>query len=212
MFKKYLIIGLISLLLFSSNFVLALESPQNPPYFELTPTTSTATVTDTFVITLTEASLIPIGNYCGYTNPLFVVYSLIDGDVAVKYEYGFSTDFCSVQQLVYSIATFQDMSMGVGDYVVTIFADQTYPMSDTYANLIASTDLLDYQEYSILEPEPEPEPATDSKIEVVLTNTDDNFYIDKVYTYGEITICFLLFLIFGVIFWELLLKITKKDV
>jgi hypothetical protein len=49
-------------------------------------------------------------------------------------------------------------------------------------------------------------------IEIELANTDHNFFIKREYTYGEITVCFLLLAILGVRFWELLLKIVKKDV
>jgi hypothetical protein len=48
-------------------------------------------------------------------------------------------------------------------------------------------------------------------MEVVLSDTNNNFYIKKQYTYGEITICFLLIAILSLKFWELVLKITKKD-
>jgi len=49
-------------------------------------------------------------------------------------------------------------------------------------------------------------------IEVQLSDPAHNFFIDRSYTYGEITICFLLILIVGLRFWELLLKVVKKDV
>jgi hypothetical protein len=48
-------------------------------------------------------------------------------------------------------------------------------------------------------------------IEIDLSDPANAFYIKKVYTYGEITICFLLILLVGLKFWELLLKIVKKD-
>lgn len=47
--------------------------------------------------------------------------------------------------------------------------------------------------------------------EVILSDTNNNFFIKKQYTYGEITICFLLIAILAVKFWELILKATKKD-
>jgi hypothetical protein len=49
-------------------------------------------------------------------------------------------------------------------------------------------------------------------IEIQLADTGNNFFIKKEYSYGEITICFLLIAILGLKFWELILKITKKDV
>lgn len=49
-------------------------------------------------------------------------------------------------------------------------------------------------------------------IEIETASADHNFFIKREYTYGEITICFLLLAILGVKFWELLLKIVKKDV
>jgi hypothetical protein len=49
-------------------------------------------------------------------------------------------------------------------------------------------------------------------IEIETSTPDHNFFIKREYTYGEITVCFLLIAILGVLFWELLLKIVKKDV
>lgn len=49
-------------------------------------------------------------------------------------------------------------------------------------------------------------------IEIELSDPAHNFFIKREYTYGEITICFLLLAILGLKFWELLLKIVKKDV
>lgn len=46
-------------------------------------------------------------------------------------------------------------------------------------------------------------------IEVELSNPANNFFIKKQYSYGEITICFLLILIFGVKLWDILLRITN---
>ena len=48
-------------------------------------------------------------------------------------------------------------------------------------------------------------------IEVELSNPNNNFFIEKQYSYGEITICFLLITVLAVQFWTTLLKITKKD-
>jgi hypothetical protein len=49
-------------------------------------------------------------------------------------------------------------------------------------------------------------------LEIELSDPAHNFFIKKEYSYGEITICFLLLAILGVQFWGLLLKIVKKDV
>ena len=48
--------------------------------------------------------------------------------------------------------------------------------------------------------------------EIQLSDPANTFYIKKEYTYGEITICFLLITLIGIKFWDLLLKIVKKDV
>jgi hypothetical protein len=49
-------------------------------------------------------------------------------------------------------------------------------------------------------------------LEIELNDPAHNFFIERQYSYGEITICFLLIAILGVMFWQLLLKIIKKDV
>jgi hypothetical protein len=47
-------------------------------------------------------------------------------------------------------------------------------------------------------------------IEVELENPDNNFLIEPGYTYGEITIAFLLIVLIAVVFFRELLDITKK--
>lgn len=47
--------------------------------------------------------------------------------------------------------------------------------------------------------------------EVVLNDTNNNFFIQRQYTYGEITICFLLIAILAVKVWFVLNITTKKD-
>lgn len=43
-------------------------------------------------------------------------------------------------------------------------------------------------------------------IEIQAANPDNNFYIKKTFTFGEITICIFLILIFGILFWRELRK------
>lgn len=52
---------------------------------------------------------------------------------------------------------------------------------------------------------------TTTTLEIELNDPAHNFLIARQYSYGEITICFLLIAILSVKFWELILKITKKD-
>lgn len=47
-------------------------------------------------------------------------------------------------------------------------------------------------------------------IEVEMSNPSQNFFLVKKYSYGEITICFLLLTILGVIFWKVLKDEFKK--
>jgi len=47
-------------------------------------------------------------------------------------------------------------------------------------------------------------------IEVELDNSDNNFLIEPVYSYGEITIAFLTIVLIAVIFYRELLEIIKK--
>lgn len=51
----------------------------------------------------------------------------------------------------------------------------------------------------------------DNTSEIEMSDPAHNFFINREYTYGEITVCFLLIAILAVKFWELVLKITKKD-
>lgn len=48
-------------------------------------------------------------------------------------------------------------------------------------------------------------------IEIETADASHNFFIKREYTYGEITIAFLLILLVGIKFWEVLLQIIKKD-
>jgi hypothetical protein len=45
---------------------------------------------------------------------------------------------------------------------------------------------------------------------VELDDEDNNFHIQNSYSYGDITECFLLIFIAGVLFWNLILKATSK--
>jgi hypothetical protein len=47
-------------------------------------------------------------------------------------------------------------------------------------------------------------------IEIEMTDPANNFFIDRVYTYGDITQILLLITIAGLMFWNLLIKIFDK--
>lgn len=47
-------------------------------------------------------------------------------------------------------------------------------------------------------------------IEVQLADADHNFFLEKQYDYGEITICFLLIILIGMMFWKLLLETIES--
>lgn len=49
-------------------------------------------------------------------------------------------------------------------------------------------------------------------IEMQLSNTDNNFFIEKYYSYGDITICFLLLFILSIEIWKLTGDFFKKNV
>lgn len=46
---------------------------------------------------------------------------------------------------------------------------------------------------------------------VMLNDNDNDFYIQKSYTYGDITTCFLLILVAGCLLWAILIKAISKN-
>ena len=47
-------------------------------------------------------------------------------------------------------------------------------------------------------------------IEIETTNPANNFYIDKVYSYGDIVIISLLIVLVGLIFWKIIDDLPEK--